>query len=67
MQRSWLLPFVLFPVFAACAGSRAAESPAPARATTAPITPADLRLRASIFAHDSMEGRQTGALGNVRG
>ncbi|MDQ3426407.1 MAG: M28 family peptidase, partial [Gemmatimonadota bacterium] len=67
MRRSWLLPFVLFPAFAACAGSRAADSPAPRGATTAAITPADLRVRASIFAHDSMQGRRTGTPGNVRG
>ncbi len=53
----------------ACAGGRPAESPAPrgGGATSAAISPADLRRRISIFADDSMQGRRTGTPGNVKG
>ena len=37
-----------------------------AQATTADITPADLRLRLFALAHDSMGGRATGSLGNFK-
>ncbi|MGH2708846.1 MAG: M28 family metallopeptidase, partial [Actinomycetota bacterium] len=36
-------------------------------ATSAAISPADLRLRISIFADDSMQGRRTGTPGNIKG
>jgi hypothetical protein len=41
--------------------------PAPRAATTAEISPADLRTRISIFADDSMQGRRTGTPGNAKG
>jgi hypothetical protein len=37
------------------------------RPTAAPITPGDLRTRLFIFADDSMQGRETGTEGNLRG
>jgi len=37
------------------------------RPTTAEITPADLRTRLYIFADDSMQGREAGTPGNVKG
>jgi hypothetical protein len=37
------------------------------RPTTAAITPADLQTRLYIFADDSMQGRQTGREGNMKG
>ena len=38
-----------------------------ARPTTAAITPADLMTRLYIFADDSMQGREAGTIGNVKG
>src|SRR5690242_8661733 len=35
--------------------------------TTAAITPADLMTRLYIFADDSMQGREAGTIGNVKG
>ena len=53
---------------AACGGSTTAVAPpAPRAATSAEISPADLRTRISIFADDSMQGRRTGTPGNARG
>ena len=53
---------------AACGGSTSTVAPpAPRAATTAAITPGDLRTRISIFADDSMQGRRTGTPGNVKG
>ena len=43
------------------------RSARPRGATTAEISPADLRNRISIFADDSMQGRRTGTPGNVKG
>jgi hypothetical protein len=37
------------------------------RPTTAAITPADLMTRLYIFADDSMQGREAGTIGNVKG
>jgi hypothetical protein len=37
------------------------------RPTTSAITPADLMTRLYIFADDSMEGRESGTRGNIRG
>ena len=37
------------------------------RPTTAAITPEDLRTRLYIFADDSMQGREAGTAGNVKG
>ncbi len=37
------------------------------RATTGAITAADLQTRIYIFADDSMQGRQTGRVGNMKG
>jgi len=59
--------------FHLCARSRlrrldpAVAPPAPRAATTADISPADLRTRIAIFADDSMQGRRTGTPGNARG
>jgi hypothetical protein len=66
----------LLVVTAACSsGAPSAPPPAPRRApaadprlgTAADITAADLTTRLGIFAHDSMLGRQTGTIGNVKG
>jgi hypothetical protein len=55
-------------VLAACGGSTPSVAPpAPSAATTAAITPQDLRTRISIFADDSMQGRRTGTPGNAKG
>ena len=55
-------------LIAACGGGGAApEAPSPRTATSAAISPADLRARMSVFAHDSMAGRQTGTPGNAKG
>ena len=66
MHRTWYLALTLASL-TGCAGGRPAGPPAPTGATTAAITPADLRLRIGIFADDSMEGRRAGSAGNVRG
>jgi hypothetical protein len=42
------------------------SSPAPAGATTPPITAADLRRRLYAYADDSMQGRRSGTPGNVK-
>jgi Peptidase family M28 len=71
-------PFVpcCLALVAACAPSRRAEAPVPTPTTpiagqvvrTDPaITAADLQNRLSIFAADSMMGRETGTPGNVKG
>ncbi len=44
-------------------GAREARS----KLTQSPITPGTLKQRLEIFASDSMEGRQAGTIGNVRG
>jgi hypothetical protein len=68
MRRSWTLALFVAPIAAACGGGgRAPEAVAPAGATTAAITPADLKRRSLIFADDSMQGRRAGTAGNVRG
>ena len=55
-------------LLAACGGSTSSVAPpAPSAATTAAITPQDLRTRISIFADDSMQGRRTGTPGNAKG
>ncbi len=67
MRRSWS-PALLVPLVVACGGGAGApEPPSPRGATTAEISPADLRRRISIFADDSMAGRRTGTPGNVKG
>ncbi len=59
---------VLAALLAACGGSTPSVAPpAPSAATTAAITPQDLRTRISIFADDSMLGRRTGTPGNAKG
>ncbi len=50
----------------ACHASGGTPSAAPSGATTAPITVADLRARLYAYADDSMQGRQTGTIGNVK-
>ena len=57
---------MLLPVLG-CSHSASAPGTAAPAATTAAITPADLRQRLSIFADDSMEGRKAGTRGNVKG
>ncbi|MFL5515482.1 MAG: hypothetical protein ACJ8DJ_04950, partial [Gemmatimonadales bacterium] len=61
-MRHPLPAFVFTALLAACgAGSTPSLAPpAPSAATTAAITPQDLRTRISIFADDSMQGRRTG-------
>jgi hypothetical protein len=62
---------LLFVAAGACAPTAPATAPAPAAAphaiapgaTEAAITPADMRHRLEIIAHDSMEGRDTGSRG----
>ena len=48
-----------------CAGHGSAPGSAPAPAG-APISAADLRKRLFIYSDDSMEGRETGTIGNVK-
>jgi hypothetical protein len=69
MRGTRLLATLTFPLAAACGGSTTTvtEAPAPRGATTAEISPADLRNRISIFAADSMQGRRTGTPGNAMG
>ena len=60
--------FTLAALLAACGGSTPnVAPPAPSAATTAAITPQDLRTRISIFADDSMQGRRTGTPSNAKG
>ena len=62
------LAFTLAALLAACGGTTSSVAPpAPSAATTAAITPQDLRTRISIFADDSMQGRRTGTPGNAKG
>jgi peptidase M28-like protein len=62
LRRDLAVPLLLL-----CACARPAPTgPAPA-ATTAPITAQDLRQRLFAFAADSMLGRETGTIGNVKG
>jgi hypothetical protein len=69
MRRVRLLALILLPIVGACGGpaKSAVPAPSPTAATTAPITPADLKIRESIFSDDSMLGRRAGTIGNVRG
>jgi hypothetical protein len=67
MHRLWIVAFIVLPSATACGGSGTPGSPSPRTATTAAITPADLRLRESIFSDDSMLGRGAGTIGNKRG
>ena len=69
MRGTRLLATLILPLAAACGGSTTTvtEAPAPRGATTAEISPADLRNRISIFADDSMQGRRTGTPGNAKG
>lgn len=73
MSRLRLLPLAALLAGCASAGVSAATRPgelplshAP-RPTEGAITPADLMTRLYIFADDSMLGRESGTLGNVRG
>jgi hypothetical protein len=60
--------FIFTALLAACGGSTPSVAPpVPSAATTAAITPQDLRTRISIFADDSMQGRRTGMPGNIKG
>jgi hypothetical protein len=69
MRGTRLFATLILPLAAACGGSTTTvtEAPVPRGATTAQISPADLRNRISIFAADSMQGRRTGTPGNVKG
>jgi len=55
----------LLPAFACCPSAPVPGSPAPA-ATAAPLSPAALRARLSIYADDSMQGRKAGTPGNAK-
>ncbi len=69
MRGTRLVADLTLPLAAACGGSTTTvtEPPAPRSATTAEITPTDLRQRISVFADDSMQGRRTGTPGNAKG
>ena len=70
MQRPWTHAYavVLLSVVSACGGGQPpATTAAPTGGTTPEITPADLKVRSSIFSDDSMQGRRAGTPGNVRG
>jgi hypothetical protein len=54
------------PVLAAAQSSGSLPLKLPARPTTAAITAADLMTRLYIYADDSMQGRETGTIGNVK-
>lgn len=63
-RRDLRVPLLLL---CACSGGTPPAGPAPAPpATTAAISAQDLRQRLSIFAADSMLGRETGTVGNVK-
>jgi hypothetical protein len=76
-----LRPLLLAPLLAACASTGggpsagAPEAALPAvlplkhapRPTSPAISPADLMTRLYIFADDSMQGREVGTIGNVKG
>jgi hypothetical protein len=67
MHRAWILTLTLLPAAGACGGPGTAPPASPRAATTAAITPADLKTRELIFADDSMLGRRAGTIGNARG
>jgi len=69
MRGTRLVVSSILPLAAACGGSTTTitEAPGPRAATTAEISPADLRTRIAIFADDSMQGRRTGTPGNAKG
>jgi hypothetical protein len=69
MRGTRLLVCSILPLAAACGGSTTTttEAPGPRAATTAEISPADLRNRIAVFADDSMQGRRTGTSGNAQG
>ncbi|HEX3235439.1 MAG TPA: M28 family peptidase [Gemmatimonadales bacterium] len=56
----------LLPLLACGHAAPGAEVPAPAAATATEITPADLKTRLYIYADDSMEGRLSGTVGDVK-
>ena len=62
LRRDFAVPLLLL---CACARPAPTVPPAPA-ATTAAITAQDLRQRLFTFAADSMLGRETGTIGNVK-
>src|SRR5438270_10873910 len=66
MRRRFALLLLLFPPapLAAQAGPPRTHRPAP---TVPAITPGDLMTRLYIFADDSMQGREAGTPGNVKG
>ncbi len=53
-------------VLAGSLACSAGRPPEPMAATTAAISPADLRQRLFIIAHDSMMGRESGSAGNYK-
>ena len=62
-------PFIaagLLPLLACGPSVGTSISPAPSGATASEITPADLRIRLSAYADDSMQGRRSGTPGNVK-
>jgi hypothetical protein len=54
------------PVLAAAQSGGSLPLKLPARATTAAISAADLMTRLYVYADDSMQGRETGTIGNVK-
>src|SRR5437868_12769746 len=66
MHRSCLFLVVLCPPGAAAGQAELPRTHRPV-ATVPAITPGDLMTRLYIFADDSMQGREAGTIGNVRG
>ena len=56
----------VIPVLAAAQSGGSLPLKLPARPTTPAITAADLMTRLYIYADDSMQGRETGTIGNVK-
>ena len=68
MRWSHIIAACLFfiPVLAAAQSGGSLPLKLPARPTTAAITAADLMTRLYIYADDSMQGRETGTIGDVK-
>ena len=61
------IPFSILLAYTAAGCATAPTGRETAEATSAAITPADLRTRLYIFADDSMRGRAAGTIDNLRG
>jgi hypothetical protein len=57
---------LLLPLLGCGPSAGTSSSPAPAGSTTPDITAADLRQRLYAYADDSMQGRRSGTIGNVK-